>query len=70
MRPLMGVTCCEAALWLSRNLALYLMNVISIICALWLKPRFQSILPSKNNDRYIKFINSRDVILCGEQWGR
>lgn len=49
MKPLMEVTCFEAALWLSRNLALYLMSIISIICALLPKPPFRNILQRKKN---------------------
>lgn len=52
MKPLMEVTCFEAALWLSRNLALYLMSIISIICALLLKPPFRNILQSKKKKNY------------------
>ena len=52
MKPLMEVTCFEAALWLSRNLALYLMSIISIICALLSKPPFRSILQSKKIVKY------------------
>lgn len=48
MKPLMEVTCFEAALWLPRNLALYLMSTISIICALLLKPPFRNIVQSKS----------------------
>lgn len=33
--------------WLCRSLSLYLMRVISIICALLLKPPFRNILQSK-----------------------
>lgn len=53
----MEVTCFEAALWLSRNLALYLMSIISIICALLLKPPFRNILQSKKKN--VKYYQSK-----------
>lgn len=59
MKPLMEVTCLEAALWLSRNLALYLMSIISIICALLLKPPFRNILQSKKKKKIVKYYQSK-----------
>lgn len=43
MKPLMEVTCFWSSSAALQNLALYLMSIISIICALLLKPPFRSI---------------------------